>query len=454
MNTTKVFEGADIGVLLEQVHAEFGDRATVVGANRCRSGGFAGFFATESFEVIVEVPTTSATAATPRRSRLAARAAAKVAAAPTVPSSALSSARPTAKTGSSSPTLDALIEAADRAEREGTIVRTPPSTNVDPFAAVLQRASAEQSPVALERERPSERPSKRRIRRVRRVRRDDAAVTAPRPKGRRTRRGRDTQERVIDLAALERAGLMPSLNPLPVPSADGRDVLGPLRRGGDVSTQALLALGVPSALLSSADHGRVNLATVIGRLPVPPPMITGHGAMIAFVGEIAIVLDVARAVSVALHQDPDACVLLSPAPRPVGFTGEQISVIDDLSRRREEWSMLDRLTVVAIDVGFARQDVAWGRHAVSMLRPAMRWGVVAATRKADDIRSWSRGIGGLHALAVTGMAETTSPASVLNSGVPVARLDGQVATPELWMRLLSDRLAEQTTRRAPDLIAT
>jgi hypothetical protein len=247
---------------------------------------------------------------------------------------------------------------------------------------------------------------------------------------------------------------MPSLNPAPVTSVGTREGLGPLRRGGEVSAHALLSLGVPSTLLASAEHGRINLANVIGRLPVPPPMITGHGATIAFVGEASIVLDVARAVSIALHQDPDACVLLSPGPRPVGFTGEQISVIDDLSRRREEWSILDRLTVVAIDIGFARQDVAWGRHAVSMLRPAMRWGVVAATRKADDIRSWSRGIGGLHALAVTGMADTASPASVLSAGVPVARLDGQVATPELWMRLISDRLAEQTTRRAPDLIAT
>jgi hypothetical protein len=56
MKTTKVFEGPDLGVLLDEARAEFGEAATVVAANRCRSGGFAGFFATESFEVIVEVP--------------------------------------------------------------------------------------------------------------------------------------------------------------------------------------------------------------------------------------------------------------------------------------------------------------------------------------------------------------------------------------------------------------
>jgi hypothetical protein len=439
LNTTKVFEGADLGVLLEQVRVEYGDRATVVAANRCRSGGIAGFFATESFEVIVEIPTPAPAPATaaPRRTRLTARAAARATA------TAAPVKQPTSPTRSSSPALDALIDAADEAERNvaSPNASTGSSAGAEPFDAVLRRAAADpMSPAAGPTPSPIT-PTKRRLR--------SAAPARTQSRGL-LRRRRPENDRVIDLAALERAGLMPTLNPAPsIPSS-----IAPLRRGTDVSTNALLQLGVPSSLLASAEHGRISLASVIGRLPVPPPMITGHGATIAFVGEAAIVLGVARAVSVALHQDPDACVLLSPGPRPVGFTGEQISVIDDLSHRREEWSGLDRLTVVAIDIGFARQDVAWGRHAVSMLRPAMRWGVVAATRKADDIRAWSRGIGGLHALAVTGITDTTSPASVLSSGVPVARIDGQVATPELWMRLLGDRLAEQTSRRAPDLIAT
>ncbi len=430
MTTTKTFSGADLGVLLEQVHAEFGESARVVAANRCRSGGFAGFFATESFEVIVEI-IAAPVGVGPRRGRLTRRADTRAAPVPVI--------EPSSGGPVASSALDALIAAADDAERRvGGSSGTSSSTE---FAEVLRRASDTASLAP------------------------PGSSSGPRPKGARAKRDRTKwrvgrrprtsgNERVIDLAALERAGLMPSLNPSLVSVSDGRNLLAPLRRGGDVSTSTLVALGVPDSMLASAENGRINLGTVISRLPSPPPMITGHGAMIAFVGEASIVLDVARAVAVALHQDPDACVFLSPGDRPVGFVGEQISVIDDLSRRRDEWSSLDRLTVVAIDIGFARQDVAWGRHAVSMLRPAMRWGVVAATRKSEDIRAWSRGIGGLHALAVTGMAETASPASVLSAGVPVARLDGQVATPELWLRLLSDRLAEQSTRRAPDLIAT
>ena len=42
--------------LLDEVHATLGPTARVISANRCRSGGLAGFFARESFEVTVEVP--------------------------------------------------------------------------------------------------------------------------------------------------------------------------------------------------------------------------------------------------------------------------------------------------------------------------------------------------------------------------------------------------------------
>ena len=442
MSTTKTFSGPDLGALLEEVQAEFGGAAKVVAANRCRSGGFAGFFATESFELIVETQA-EPVATTPRRGRLARRADARAVNGATgatgADSRALVRSMPEGPPLASA--LDALIAAADQDERAGAVTSAVASSA--DFASVLQRASDTMGAAKTGARR-------RTIPKVEKVKGDR---TRTRQRFRRPLRASQT-ERVIDLAALERAGLMPSLNPSLVTVTDGRPHVSPLRRGGDVLTTALVALGVPHTMLTSAENGRINLGTVISRLPVPPPMITGHGAMIAFVGEASIVLNVARAVSVALHQDPDACVFLSPGARPVGFIGEQISVIDDLGRRRDEWSSLDRLTVVAIDIGFARQDVAWGRHAVSMLRPAMRWGVVAATRKAEDIRAWSRGIGGLHALAVTGIGETASPAAVLGAGVPVARLDGQVATPELWLRVLSDRLAEQSTRRAPDLIAT
>ena len=56
MTTTQKFEGLEMAALLDEVHATLGPTARVISANRCRSGGLAGFFARESFEVTVEVP--------------------------------------------------------------------------------------------------------------------------------------------------------------------------------------------------------------------------------------------------------------------------------------------------------------------------------------------------------------------------------------------------------------
>lgn len=56
MGTRLLLEGADLAVLMAQVREELGPGARVVSAERVRSGGVAGFFARERFEVTVDVP--------------------------------------------------------------------------------------------------------------------------------------------------------------------------------------------------------------------------------------------------------------------------------------------------------------------------------------------------------------------------------------------------------------
>src|SRR3546814_14084551 len=53
---THTLEGPDREALLARVPQELGPDATIVAANKLRSGGFAGFFAKEALEVVVEVP--------------------------------------------------------------------------------------------------------------------------------------------------------------------------------------------------------------------------------------------------------------------------------------------------------------------------------------------------------------------------------------------------------------
>lgn len=473
MTKTRKYEGQDLGELLERVRTEHGADARIVGANRCRSGGIAGFFAVESFEVIVEVAGAESKAVAKRRTRRVDRAAqgdpasgddvAATGAASISRRRVRSRVRPSTAFASASsgdadpsPALAGLVAAADAAERHAARPgRRQAAASSDDFSAVLDRAAAPiardgrfdrwlgdgASAEASSGDRSGDRPPRRILGRRTRIDRKRSSTRAVRPAG--------SDEHVVDIAAFERAGLVPSLASMPFEPGPRR--LAPIRRGDEVSAAALADLGVPSRWLSEDVDGYTSLGAVLGNVTPPPAMITSAGATIAVVGELSLVIGVARALSIALRQDPSTCVLLTTASRPDGFRGELVTVIDELADRREQWARRSTATVVAVDIGFACHDIAWGRVALSSLRPTMRWGAVSATRKAEDVRAWARGVGGLQALAVTGMSETTTPAAIFDAGVPVGRVDGQLATHELWLRLLNDRIGDASRR--PDLVA-
>lgn len=432
--STQRFEGPDIAALLSQMHDTCGPAAKVVAANRCRAGGVAGFFARESFEIYVEVPPAAL-------------------AIPTAPPSA--SRR---KVSGELSAMDHLIAAADRADSLGPADpagRPGPPDAVQsrhdrrPFAAAMNEALVEQQSAKTTRASRTRRLSKARDQRV-----DNQSLRVQRPRlgGRRRARGsNEPANRLIDLAALERAHLAPAS----LADVGGRAFVSGSTGvpAGSVPVEALRALGIPDPWLVRQSMGRALMHEVLANIAPPPPLPAAPGSLLAFIGNTADALGIARSVAKALHQDPDDCVLLSPRPRPPDTPCEHVRVIDDLVALHQRWTASGRVTIVAIDAGFGRQDIAWGRHAVSVLHPTTRWGVIDATRKGEDVRAWARGLGGLHALAVTGMSCTTSPASMFHSGVPIARIDGQIATAQLWMKLLEQRLHEAMHRRTPDLIS-
>jgi len=126
-------EGGDLAALLAQVSEDLGPSARVIRAERVRTGGVAGFFAREHFELTVEVP--DAPLPRPRASRYARPAAGG-------PPSALSG-------------LDALLGAADAADDDGRPrpAHEPPaiSTGGSAFADVLAQVQA----LAAERRAPA-----------------------------------------------------------------------------------------------------------------------------------------------------------------------------------------------------------------------------------------------------------------------------------------------------------
>jgi len=74
------------------------------------------------------------------------------------------------------------------------------------------------------------------------------------------------------------------------------------------------------------------------------------------------------------------------------------------------------------------------------LEPTITWAVVEASCKADDIAHRVKLLGGVDVLALTGVADTVSPAAVLSLGVPVGRIGSTYATPAAWADLLVERL--------------
>lgn len=489
--STQRFEGPDIAALLTQVQENYGPGAHVVAANRCRTGGVGGFFARESFEIFVEISSESATRADHAdtgqrrrkgRSRSAEHAATTalppaLAAPPATMLSTMLASIPMTPTAppASTPSvpaplsaLEQLIAAADRADTHNTHnthnTHTSHNTrnghgghggghnggnggnggNSDHAFAGIDLTRAQTPPIGLA---P---PSFASTMDVAMANETPERATKRRGIFRRQSTNIQPTSRLINLAAIESTQPVPAAHPGISVATSHSSFNVPL---GAVSTEELRALGIPESWLSRQNAGYASLNEVLANVAPPPPLTAIPGTLLAFIGDAASAMSISRAVAKALKQDPDQCVLLSPRTNAVDTPCDHVTVIDDLVFLRQRWTGLDRVTVVAIDTGFRRQDIAWSRHAVSVLHPTMRWGVVDATRKGEDVRAWARGLGGLHALAVTGISATTSPASIFNAGVPIARIDGQLATPSMWMKLLDQRLEEAKYRRMPDLIS-
>jgi hypothetical protein len=88
----------------------------------------------------------------------------------------------------------------------------------------------------------------------------------------------------------------------------------------------------------------------------------------------------------------------------------------------------------------ARRGAAWRDEVLDEVGATFTYGVLPATTKPEDLGSWAERLGGVDALALYDVTETTQPATALQSGIPVALLDGSTATPAAWAGLLLDRM--------------
>jgi hypothetical protein len=351
------------------VRTEMGPDAVVVKAERVRTGGVAGFFAKERFEVVVEIDQAPAL---------------------TVPAPA------------PAPAPISILDLVDRASDEeaavavaavpAAIAAAPPAMPQSPFASVLRRVAAD---VAFELEPP------------------------PAPIG------RPAAEMAV--APVPVPAPAPAPAPLPVPTA------------------ALTQVGLPAHLVprtaAEPDIAR-TLLTTLERVPLPAPLPDVPGTVVAIVGPRNEALALARRFASDLGSDPSAVVLVSENFKGATVpTDLRLGGADAAAEQRRGWRRRRQTTVVVIEAAPGRESGAWAKAVLDAMEPTAVWATVHACRKPEDVMAWAEQLGGVDALAVTNLEDTTSPAAVLQVGIPVGRLDGRPASPALWAALLTERLA-------------
>lgn len=350
MPSRQRYEGDSLEELLEKAKYELSADAVIVSANKIRTGGIAGFFAKERFEIVVE----GAPAQRPRTAAL---------------------------------TPATLLDLAERvSDTEQSRVNDSEPLHVggseqSPFAAVFNRITDE---IRL-----------------------------------------DTGDPTLDLTTEEAP-----------------------QRNDEVITM-LTALGLPKTLATASYVGSVSsdcdistsLFTAMKRLPSPPRLPQFAGAILVAIGEREDALELGRVMATEVGLDPENIVLASssykgraiPSARRINGTG----VARELGNR---WRHQGETRVIAIETSMSAADTMWAFHVLGALQPSAIWAAVKAGHKNEDVIAWADRLGGIDALALTSIEDTVSPAALLQTGIPVARLDGRPATAAWWTALLTEHI--------------
>lgn len=479
MPTRLLLEGPDIAVLLDRVRTEHGAGARIVSAEKVRSGGFAGFFARERFEVTVEISDASSESVVdvtvpPRRPEPVLPG---PAARPAAPSSLLdlAAAIDAAEAAYAMPSATAatLAPPASTAPAEGTI-----STERPDFAAVLagiaRTAGSPSSPTdvpavlpALPEPTVEPEPVTRPLSHarpfvpapiapselanvVRPVRREEPPAEEPIS---------DTVSELEDVVEVPAAPLTlevlesrPVLaEPAPSPSVAPEDLFGGLLR-------RLTALGLPRELAADVElDGPDGLVGGLTRaidavLPAAPAAPTGAGEVLAVVGDGPVALEVARDLAKSLRLDPATVLLAGPSTYGSVHSARRVTGPADARRRAPRMQRADVPTVVAVDAPLEDGAADWARDVARSLGATAVWAVVDATRKSADVAAHLELLGAVDALVVRATAATGDPASVLalaiERGLPTALVDRRRGDAACWAALVAERLAARRPARA------
>ncbi|RKS75604.1 hypothetical protein CLV35_2078 [Motilibacter peucedani] len=461
MSTRLLLEGPTIEGVLAQVRAEHGDAARIVQADKVRSGGFAGFFAKEKFEVAVEIDDDAAPAQ--GRDAHVRRAAAALDILELVDDAdddegglaALGfTYGPSGAVTAPAPAVTPAVQAATEALAELREVRAAasgprrPALAPDDDSPMVSTSSQSFARVLAALSRDIEEP--------------EAPAFTPAPFA------APVVEAAVEPVVVEPVALQPApvaapapASPAPAaatPTLDAETIAMRMRAGFEAvvaeaaaaaedapvslrqspAAVALLAAGVPESLLEGLplNAGLSQAARYVAdRLPAAAPCATGPGAVVAIVGEGRGAYTMARLLAVGLGAHADSVLLL--ADQDLGLRvpdTERLATRRQAARAIAARRELDSPVVLAVDAGVGRASMERALDMLEALPVDTAWLLVDATRKLGAVASDS--LSAVDAVVLQNAAETASPAEVLRLDLPVAMVDLEGASPAVWTRVL------------------
>ncbi len=227
-------------------------------------------------------------------------------------------------------------------------------------------------------------------------------------------------------------------------SAPGTGGRAPASGSADELAVQLARIGFPGGLVAGAATAPRTLEAAFGLAPAAVALPDEPGSLVAVVGAPAL----ARAVAELVGLAPDE-VARARRGRAGSETASHL-VAQDAATAAElapTWRR-GRVGVVAVAVGSPLEDGPWAATMLQAMRPTVTLAAASATMKPDDVRVFCAMLGGVDALAVEDLEATLSPASVLETGIPVAMLEGRPADAGAWVAAATWALARRSAAGA------
>lgn len=446
-----LLEGSDLEALMLRAREDYGPGATIVSAEKVRSGGFLGFFTREHFELTIEVPDAMVAAleAMERHPSRVGRGG------PATPEDALAAEIADAQAAREALLADAVSGAG--ASSFATMRPSGPSplesSDMAEFDRLVLQLTAEATSAAIAPEAPATA--------------EDAPSDAPGA----TEAGEGSRPPVIaSFVAASFPVAAPSADTAPQAKAQQPDAApepagivpaegGVLHRygvfadvAGAVATEctvpALLALGVPLRCVEGLDdlHAPVSLLEVVARFGVPPVRRPEPGDLVVVAGEPADAVAVATQLAAWMGMPATSVLLAGECPAIKGH-GRRLRTEAEAGtarRKADAAAAAGEPLIVALGMAPGRRGAAAAAPMLAALGADTAWAVVDATKRAAVhapalrlLASQSR----IDGLAAVGLAEAQAPAAIVESEIPVAWMDGLPAASVVWAALLGERIA-------------